>query len=244
LFKNSFDPVAMGFYLRKSVRVGPLRFNLSKSGIGVSVGIKGFRVGSGPRGNYVHMGANGVYYRKTLAGRRNGSRHERGGEPPPLPTHDNTRTGPPIPMRQIDSADVSQMVHSSSVDLLQEINDKRKLVRLGPVTTVFGAGVFGYLIFLHLHPVLLLVGACFTGAGVFLAWWRDALHKTVVLLYDFDPPLEHAYSLLHYHAMSLAACRGIWHLAAIGQVQDRKYHSGASQVVDRKPTSIRKARPS
>lgn len=37
----------MGLYLRKSVRVGPLRFNLSKGGVGVSAGIKGFRVGTG-----------------------------------------------------------------------------------------------------------------------------------------------------------------------------------------------------
>lgn len=43
----------MGFYFRKSVRLGPLRFNLSKSGIGTSVGVKGFRLGAGPRGNYV-----------------------------------------------------------------------------------------------------------------------------------------------------------------------------------------------
>ncbi|WP_428700654.1 DUF4236 domain-containing protein [Stenotrophomonas rhizophila] len=32
----------MALYLRKSVRVGPLRFNLSKGGVGVSAGIKGF----------------------------------------------------------------------------------------------------------------------------------------------------------------------------------------------------------
>lgn len=47
----------MGLYLRKSVRVGPLRFNLSKGGVGVSAGIKGLRVGTGPRGNYVHIRA-------------------------------------------------------------------------------------------------------------------------------------------------------------------------------------------
>jgi hypothetical protein len=46
----------MGFYIRKALRVGPLRFNLSKSGIGVSAGIRGLRLGTGPRGNYVHMG--------------------------------------------------------------------------------------------------------------------------------------------------------------------------------------------
>ncbi|GAB3034901.1 DUF4236 domain-containing protein [Mycobacterium bourgelatii] len=58
----------MGFYVRKSVKAGPFRFNLSKSGVGVSVGVPGFRVGTGPRGNYVHIGRNGVYYRASLNG--------------------------------------------------------------------------------------------------------------------------------------------------------------------------------
>jgi hypothetical protein len=35
----------MGFYIRKAISVGPFRFNLSKSGIGVSAGIKGLRPG-------------------------------------------------------------------------------------------------------------------------------------------------------------------------------------------------------
>ena len=35
----------MGWFLRKSFRVGPLRLNLSKRGIGTSVGIKGARLG-------------------------------------------------------------------------------------------------------------------------------------------------------------------------------------------------------
>ena len=61
----------MGFYFRKSVNLGGLRFNFSKSGVGVSTGVKGFRVGSGPRGNYVQMGRNGVYYKKTWRNRKN-----------------------------------------------------------------------------------------------------------------------------------------------------------------------------
>jgi len=56
----------MGFYIRKAISVGPFRFNLSKSGVGVSAGIKGLRGGTGPRGNYVHMGRGGLYHRKTL----------------------------------------------------------------------------------------------------------------------------------------------------------------------------------
>jgi hypothetical protein len=40
----------MGFYYRKSVNLGPFRVNLSKSGLGYSVGGRGFRVGITSRG--------------------------------------------------------------------------------------------------------------------------------------------------------------------------------------------------
>ncbi len=61
----------MGFYLRKSFRAGPIRFNLSKSGIGASLGVTGARVGLSSQGRaYVHGGRGGVYYRKTLGGGR------------------------------------------------------------------------------------------------------------------------------------------------------------------------------
>ncbi|WP_428833621.1 DUF4236 domain-containing protein [Mycolicibacterium porcinum] len=58
--------VVVGFYVRKSLKAGPFRFNLSNSGLGVSVGVPGFRVGTGPRGNYVRMGHAGVFYQATL----------------------------------------------------------------------------------------------------------------------------------------------------------------------------------
>jgi hypothetical protein len=56
----------MGF-LRKSVKVGPLRFNLSKSGVSVSTGITGLRFGVGPRGNWIRMGGGGLSYRAALS---------------------------------------------------------------------------------------------------------------------------------------------------------------------------------
>ena len=56
----------MGFYIKKGFNFGPVRVNLSKSGLGVSVGAKGFRLGTGPKGNYIHAGREGLYYRKSL----------------------------------------------------------------------------------------------------------------------------------------------------------------------------------
>lgn len=40
----------MGFYYRKSVSFGPFRVNLGKSGVGYSLGGKGFRTGVSARG--------------------------------------------------------------------------------------------------------------------------------------------------------------------------------------------------
>ena len=58
----------MGFYYRKSVNLGPFRVNLSKSGLGYSVGGRGFRVGTTARGKkYTSFSipCTGVGYRKS-----------------------------------------------------------------------------------------------------------------------------------------------------------------------------------
>jgi hypothetical protein len=45
----------MGWSYRKSVNLGPFRVNLSKSGVGYSLGGKDFRVGSGCMGAVLLM---------------------------------------------------------------------------------------------------------------------------------------------------------------------------------------------
>ena len=57
----------MGFFIRKSLKLGPVRLNVSKSGIGASAGVKGLRVSSGPRGTQLNAGRKGLYYRKQLS---------------------------------------------------------------------------------------------------------------------------------------------------------------------------------
>ena len=40
----------MGFYFRRSMNVGPFRVNVSRGGVGWSVGGRGFRTGTSGRG--------------------------------------------------------------------------------------------------------------------------------------------------------------------------------------------------
>lgn len=66
----------MGWYFRNSKSVGPFRVNFSKSGMSFSTGVKGARMTFGPRGTFVNVGSNGIYYRKKLgsSAKGNGSR--------------------------------------------------------------------------------------------------------------------------------------------------------------------------
>jgi hypothetical protein len=60
----------MGFYLRKALRFGPLRINLSRHGVGYSVGIRSARIGRTSQGRaYVAGGLHGLYYHKYVTPR-------------------------------------------------------------------------------------------------------------------------------------------------------------------------------
>ena len=57
----------MGFSYRKGLRIGPVRLNLSGSGIGASVGVRGLRVGTSAGGrSYLRAGRGGLVYQASL----------------------------------------------------------------------------------------------------------------------------------------------------------------------------------
>lgn len=58
----------MGFFFRKRFKLCKgIDLNLSKNGVGVSVGVKGFRISRNAKGQtYLNCGRNGLYYRKRL----------------------------------------------------------------------------------------------------------------------------------------------------------------------------------
>lgn len=61
----------MGFGFRKSKNFGGVRLNLSKSGLGVSYGVKGFRISTNSKGSTLYAGRNGFYYRKKIGKKSN-----------------------------------------------------------------------------------------------------------------------------------------------------------------------------
>src|SRR5947208_1862138 len=119
----------MGFYIRKAIKAGPFRFNLSKSGLGVSTGVPGFRVGTGPRGNYVHLGRHGVYYRTSLGG---GTRQTTSQLAGPRPTLLPPVTSSSVPMEDLTGVAVAELAQSSPSDLVAQLQAAANRISVWP----------------------------------------------------------------------------------------------------------------
>lgn len=249
----------MSFYIRKSLRAGPLRFNFSKSGVGVSAGIPGFRIGTGPRGNYIHAGANGFYYRKTISKKRQARNNQpaRARSDPSLPAV----TSSSVVMEEIESGSVLDMRDSSSADLLDEINSKHKKRRTWPLVAFLSVVALvafaGFPILMVKIPQLekfAMPFACitfpilliFTAVITFLAYQNDQLSKTVILFYELEGEAERAFQALHDAFKDLANCSRIWHISAQGNIHDlheRKRQAGADTLVQRLGIAISNKTP-
>ena len=228
----------MGFYLRKAVSVGPFRFNLSKSGVGVSVGVKGFRIGAGPRGNYVHMGRGGLYYRATL-----NSPSASGPERPAADPNVSPANASPEEMRQIESASTETIVDSSSAEVVAEMNVKRQKVQWWPLVVGFGLALGVYLANVSAPAWTIELGFGITAVAALAAAFHDKLRKTTVLLYELDSDVEQRYQKLHDAFQSLGSCGGCWNISARGDVRDPKYHAGASSVIKRSKVRVSTGNP-
>jgi Protein of unknown function (DUF4236) len=232
----------MGFYFRKSVRFGPFRVNFSKSGVGLSAGIPGFRIGAGPRGNYVQAGAHGFYYRATLpSGRARAGARATVPALVPVPRHSDS---PAIPdntlgaFTTIESGDAEQMVDSSSEALLEEIHSKHRRIRCWRWVAAI-SGFTLYVAWLNVVPNWAL--GFIAVAGLLLtafAFRRDVQRKLTILRYDLNPASMDAFGRLMDAGSRMHECHRIWHLKGQARVLDRKYHAGASTTVSRAAASV------
>lgn len=227
----------MPFYIRKSVTAGPFRFNFSKSGVGVSVGVKGLRIGTGPRGHYIHAGRGGLYYRATLGNAGRGRQSAVSPQQSPLPraTFDNDD----VAMIEIESGDVMHMRDASFSELLNEINSKASQTRMS-VAFSLTALTIGVMAGLATGGPGLLLCAVALPAGA-IGKWLDSYRRTTVLYYDLEGDAETAYGRLVEGFDGLSGCAAKWHIESGGSVQSLtawKRNAGASYLVNRKSTAL------
>lgn len=212
----------MGFYFRKSVKFGGLRFNSSQSGIGASVGVKELRVGNS-QGNYIHMGRDGLYYR-AIIDKEKSSHHTAAPQSPSLPQVQQP-ISPQSPQEELHfqdivSGDLARIVDSSSQDVVNEINAKRKKTPFWPLAILLvfipAAGI----------PLAIIV-------AILLASLVDKKRKTTILVYDIDEGTEQEIQSFYNAFDKFVSCSSAWHVSSQASVHDKKYHAGANQVVNR-----------
>ena len=244
----------MPFYFRKSISAGPFRFNLSKSGVGLSVGVKGLRIGTGPRGHYVQAGRGGLYYRASIGGGRSTQtqRHKQQQAPTIEPNHPGqfAEEGRVV-MVEIASTDVLGMRDSSQADLIDDMNAKQARIPLGPFLGLGTAGL-GLLAMLAggsqnavgnmADAIVLLLALPAFGIGA----WLDQSRRRSVLFYNLDAEATTRFERVTEEFDVLAACRGKWHIEAGGAVKDLttwKRNAGAKHLLNRKSAHLRYVLP-
>lgn len=227
----------MGFYFKKSLKAGPFRFNFSKSGIGISAGIKGFRIGTGPRGNYVHAGRGGFYYRASLSSSGLNEQNQRRNKIENIVKKDIPK------LEEIESGNVLEMTDSSAASLLDEINEKHKRISFMPIIAI--GGVIAFFFSLSQLPVwATCVITALTIVAVIYAKFYDDLKKSVILFYELDSELEKIYQELHDKFERMMSCGKVWRIGAMGHTNDWKHNAGADSLVRRKKISLSKGQPS
>jgi hypothetical protein len=207
----------------------------------MSVGLKGFRVGTGPRGNYVHMGRGGFYYRTSLGGAHQASRPRNRINNSDLPT--------PLPiaadsLSAIETGNVLEMKPTNGSDILEQINQKIARTRFWP--WALGVGLLLSALILS-QPNGGPFAAALTALTVALSLILsriDKQRKTVVIMYDLDDQVVVPFKMFAQEFDKLATASRIWNIDTAGRTGDWKRNAGASFLVTRKLVKLSYGVPS
>jgi len=235
----------MPFYVRKSISAGPFRFNLSKSGMGLSVGVKGLRFGLGPRGHYIHAGIGGLYYRATLgrAGQE-ATGTARDVDNGRVPRRSTTYEEPNVEMIEVESGDVLAMRDAQFDELLKEINEKHAQLSFAPIFAVC-VGIIGFAATYWGNQAGLIVLAMALPAWA-IGKWLDSYKRRTVLFYELEKEAAEAYEGMTRAFDALVSCAGKWRVEAGGAVRDLttwKRNAGASHIVKKNDAKLGYAAP-
>lgn len=173
----------MPFYLRKAYKKGPVRLNLSKSGLGLSLGITGARLGVNSRGTYVHGGRHGLYYRKNLPKNANANQRQ---------TND-TQT-----VELFSDTGVTYHQKNSAKCKPYEIEYPPSTSALANITLIFGGIALIVSLFLSIEIVflaLLLIAA----SAIIRASKKNRLRKAIAKILEVTTNIEKGEELPDNH---------------------------------------------
>jgi hypothetical protein len=215
----------MGFRMKKSINLGGgFRINLSKSGIGYSWGIPGYRITKTAKGTTrrtYSIPGTGLSHTEESGKRRN-----RSNTPPsnPIPVNDDV-------MQDIESADIAQFQSAEVANITKTIEKTILVNNYGTILlwlTVLAVG----------QPLFLIC----TGIGIILKIMARKI-GVVSLEYSFEDGKADEYDHRTEAWMTLAECQKVWQIVQEATVTNRKVNAGAGRNVNRIPLKIEKKAP-
>ncbi len=220
----------MGISFAKSVKFGAVRFNFSGSGIGMSVGIPGLRIGTGPRGAYIGGGIAGFRYRKSLG---TGSVPAGSSQRPARVPNQRSEI---LPLPNIvatvehEATSVLELADATGDALVQSMNEQRQKTPLWP----FVAAALAILLMLLSNvssqwPAFVMPGLIALSIA-FVTWvyWRDKMRKLTVLFFEPDSAAAAHFEAIRQGAQSASNSKRLQAVAATSTYSDTKYTAGAS----------------
>lgn len=220
----------MGFYIRKGFNFGPLRLNLSRSGLGASFGVTGARIGIKPSGStYLHVGRGGLYYRQTLTPSLARQHYESPTSLVPVPSDG---------LQEIASADAANLQDSSASELLQELNRVQRRHDVFPFVAILGCLLLLRMTMLDVEWWLVAVGFLAISLLSFCARHYDVTNGSVILNYSLGEDETKTFAELEAAFKGVATCAGLWHVDASAYTSDWKRNAGAGSLNRRSTVGV------
>lgn len=218
----------MGFRFRKSINLGGgMRINLSKSGVGYSFGVKGFRVtkkaNGGTRTTVSIPGSGLSYVHESSGGKQNSRRSS--GSPTPNTFHSDVNNT--YDTQEIKNANATMLVSEGLEDMLAAATKSLRLYSWASigfwVTLVLG---FGF------PPFLLATVALFICALY--------IRKNGVIDLDYSFEDNQAAEVLERMKplTNIAKSKKLWYISQTSKVIDKKYAAGASNTIKRNKCKV------
>ena len=208
----------MGFRYRKSINLGGgFRINLSKSGIGYSWGVKGYRVTKTANGGVrrtVSIPGTGISHVTETSGGNHENRQQ---------NRQNESTNSNLYDQQdIENTNIETMCSDGVEDILKSAN--RALL----LNTISTACIVIFFLLSCGTPIFLVLLAIAVAAKIYVK--RSGV---IDLEYEIDEEeLEHIKERMR-PIRHLLTCDKVWRIMQSGKVIDRKYSSVASSTVRR-----------
>lgn len=213
----------MGFRYRKSINLGGgFRINLSKSGIGYSWGVKGYRVTKTAKGTTrttASIPGTGISYVHET-GKENSRSSRR-----------NTNPGQqPVPAIDNNHYDTQNIVNNVATEMVSEgleamLASASRALKLKKTATV---GFWITFIIGFANPVFLVLTAIFAAMFIYIK-----TKGMIDLDYDIEADQQSLVDSRMNPMIKITECSKVWRIMQTSKVIDRKYSGGASDTVNR-----------